>query len=38
MYALIRHEPRYQALLSAREQHIELQRQAIADMDTEAGP
>ena len=38
MYDLIRHEPRYQAAWSERERRLAEQREAIAVMETEAGP
>ena len=38
MYDLIRHEPRYQAALAEHKQRIAAQREAIAEMEAEAGP
>jgi TolB-like protein/Tfp pilus assembly protein PilF len=38
LYDSIRHEPRYQALLAAREKAIERQKDMIAAMGEEAGP
>jgi hypothetical protein len=38
MYDLIRFDPRYQAALAERAQRIDVMREAIAEIDAEAGP